>query len=347
MTSRTSSPASPASPARRRSLLLAATGAAVVLAAVASLGVGAVPVPPGEVWAALTGEPGDEIHRLIVVDLRLPRMLLAVLVGAGLASAGAGYQALFRNPLADPYVIGASSGAAMGATLALLARAAGEGESWLLPLAAFAGALGAVGVVWLLGGVGRRSSPITLLLAGVAVSTFLGACVSLLMILEDRSLRTIFGWLLGGLSGASWGQLAWSAPVILLGVAWTWGLARRIDVMTLGDDAARSLGLSLLGSRAALVVAASLTTAAAVSVAGVIGFVGLMAPHAARLLFGGRHHLLVPASCLLGALLMLLADGAARTLAPPQEIPVGIVTALVGGPFFLYLLRTATRGEIR
>lgn len=316
----------------------------LVALSAASLSLGAVRLSPGEVWVALM-EPSAVSHTsfLIVRELRLPRVLLAILVGAGLAGSGAAYQALFRNPLADPYVIGASSGAAFGAALAVMARGAGWGGAWLLPVAAFAGALAAVGLVWLLGGLGEHSSPITLLLAGVAVSTILGAAVSLLMILDDQSLRILFGWLLGSLSGRSWGPLAYGAPMIVFGLAWVWLLARPLDVLTLGDDAARSLGLSLSRSRLSIVAAASLTAAAAVSMTGVIGFVGLIAPHAARLVFGGRHALLVPASCLAGALLLLAADIAARTLAAPQEIPVGIVTALLGGPFFLYLLRTALR----
>lgn len=326
----------------RTALLLAAAALLLAVTAVLSLGIGAVDVAPARVWAVLVGGVGGP-EAVIVRQLRLPRVLLAVLVGAGLAGAGTAYQALFRNPLADPYVIGASAGASLGATLAVLARGSGLGAPWLLPAAAFAGALLAVAVVWLLGGVGERSSPVTLLLAGVAVSTVLGAAVSLLMILEDQALRTIFGWLLGSLSGASWRQVAMGSGAVAAGVAWIWLLARPLDALSLGDDAARSLGLSLWRSRLALIAAASLTTAVAVSLTGVIGFVGLVAPHAARLLFGGRHGVLVPASCLLGALLLLAADGAARTLAAPQEIPVGVVTALIGGPFFLYLLRSSLR----
>jgi iron complex transport system permease protein len=306
---------------RRVSLLLAAAGLALVAAALAGLKLGAVDLP----WTALPGllTAGDGgVEAVIVRDLRLPRVLLAMLVGAGLAGAGAAYQALFRNPLAEPFVIGASSGAALGATTLLVTGVAVA----LVPLAAFGGALAAVVLVYLL--------------AGAAVTTVLDAAVSLVMIVEDQSLHAVFGWLLGGFASARWDQLAWGAPMILAGIAWIWLLARPLDALSLGDETARSLGLSPLQGRVSVVAAASLATAAAVSVAGIIGFVGLMAPHAARLLFGARHRLLVPASCLLGALLVVAADLAARTVAVPREVPVGVVTALVGGPFFLYLLRS-------
>jgi iron complex transport system permease protein len=316
-------------------VLLGAAGLALLAAATAGLGLGAVDVPLAALPSLLmAGEEGG-VAATIVRDLRLPRVLLAMLVGAALAGAGAAYQALFRNPLAEPFVIGASSGAALGATAVLVTGVAAP----LVPLAAFAGALAAVVLVYLLGGVGGRAGIVTLLLAGAAVTTVLDAAVSLVMIVEDESLQAVFGWLLGGFAGARWGQLAWGAPMILAGVAWIWLLARPLDALSLGDETARSLGLSLLQGRLSVVAAASLATAAAVAVAGIIGFVGLVAPHAARLLFGARHRLLVPASCLLGALLVVVADLAARTVAVPREVPVGVVTALVGGPFFLYLLR--------
>ncbi|HEX7183785.1 MAG TPA: iron ABC transporter permease [Thermoanaerobaculia bacterium] len=318
--------------------LILVLSTALLLVAVASLGVGSAEISAGRILTILTG-PETSLERTILLQLRLPRILLAILVGAGLASAGTAYQVLFRNPLADPFVIGASSGAALGATLAILAGWGIDMGIGALPLTAFLGSLAAVALVYLLGGSGAYASPLTLLLAGAAVSTVVGSLVSLLMILYDQSLGVIFNWLLGGLATATWQEIGYGAPMISAGVLWLWFLSRPLDALALGDDEAQSLGLSVIGFRSAIVFGATITTAAAVSMAGIIGFVGLVAPHAARLVVGTRNSRLLPASCLLGALLLLLADDAARSLASPQEIPVSIVTALIGGPFFLYLLR--------
>lgn len=335
------------SPGRCAALLVGLTG---LLAGVAvlSLLVGSAEIPAGRALVILIGsEPS--LDRTILLHLRLPRILLAACVGAGLAGVGTAYQALFVNPLADPFVIGASSGAALGATVAILLRAGGgDGGPGLgtLPLAAFLGSLAAVGLVYLLGGGrqgGAGASPLNLLLAGAAVSTIVGSLVSLLMIFHDRSLGVIFNWLLGGFSSATWRNLGYGAPMIGLGLLLLWSLSRPLDALGLGADTASSLGLSVVGCRVALVLAATLSTAAAVAVSGIIGFVGLVAPHAARLVVGGRHARLLPASCLFGALLLLLADNAARSLAAPREIPVSILTSLFGGPFFLYLLRRRAR----
>jgi iron complex transport system permease protein len=323
---------------RSYAFLLLGLSAALALAAVFSLAVGSTDIPARRTLEILTTS-GPSLERTILVDLRLPRIFLAIVVGAGLAGAGTAYQGLFLNPLADPFVIGASSGAALGATTSILLNLGA------LPLAAFLGALGAVGLVYLLGGSGGggASSPLGLLLAGAAVSTIVGSLVSLLMILNDKSLGVIFNWLLGGLSTATWRELGYGAPMIGAGLVLLWLLSRPLDALALGDDTASSLGLSVAGFRFAIVLAATITTAAAVATAGIIGFVGLVAPHAARLIVGGRNARLLPASCLFGSLLLLLADDAARILAEPREIPVSIVTALVGGPFFLYLLRRRGR----
>jgi iron complex transport system permease protein len=328
-------------------LLVAVLCAALLLAAVGSLLVGSAEIPARRTLALLFSS-GPSLERTILLELRLPRIVLALLVGAGLAGAGTAYQGLFLNPLADPFVIGASSGAALGATVAILLG----GSTWgtgALPLTAFCGSLGAVGLVYLLGGAsGARSSPLGLLLAGAAVSTIVGSLVSLMMILHDQSFGVLFNWLLGGLATTSWREIAWGGPMIAAGVLSVWLLARPLDALGLGDETAQSLGLPVTGFRLAIVLAATIATAASVALAGIIGFVGLVAPHAARMLVGGRNGRLVPVSCLLGALLLLLADDAARSLAPPQEIPVSIVTSLVGGPFFLFLLRRSSRaGGVR
>lgn len=315
----------------------------VLLAAVASLGIGAVSLSPADVMTALAApRTAEPTTGLILWDLRLPRILLALLVGASLAGAGAAYQGLFRNPLADPFVIGAASGAGLGATVAIALGAGQAAVSGpLVQLAAFMGALVAVALVVTLGTLGAGASQaVTLLLAGAAVSTVLGSAVSLVMLLRDESIQVIFAWLLGGLATGGWPQLAATAPVVGIGLASIALLSRPLTALALGEESARGLGLSLPRLRLGAVVAATLTTAAAVAAAGIIGFVGLVAPHAARLLCGGRYERLLPVACLLGALLLVAADTFARTVAAPLEIPVGIVTALIGGPFFLYLLRS-------
>jgi iron complex transport system permease protein len=294
------------------------------------------------VLRALLGSPDARPTDVAIVrDLRLSRVLLAALIGAGLAASGAAFQGLFRNPLADPFVVGASGGASLGATLAIVLglnwRWAGFGP---VPLAAFGGALLAVFVVYNVAQVGGQTTAIGLLLAGAALSTLLSAMVSLLMLLSDETLHEVFAWVMGGLSGRSWPQLWSSGPYLLFGLAALWLAARPLDALACGEETAQSLGLSIKSARAIVVGAASLATAAAVAAGGVIGFVGLVAPHIARLLFGATHRRVIPASALIGMLLLLLADDLARTVIAPVELPVGVVTSLLGGTFFLYLLKT-------
>lgn len=321
----------------------------LIVTLVFSLGLGAVPLTPGQVLDTLSTQilrnvAPSKIDVTIVWDLRLPRALLAALIGAGLAGAGAAFQGLFRNPLAEPFVVGASGGAALGATLAITAGLRWSGAGFgPVPLAAFVGALLAVAVVYTVAETGGQASAVALLLAGAALSTLLSALVSLLMLLNDHALMEVFAWLMGGLSGRSWPHLRATAPYLIPGLGALWLLARPLDALATGEETAQSLGLSLVRARGAIVAAASLTTAAAVAAGGIIGFVGLIAPHAARLLFGANHARLIPSSALLGALLLLLADDLARTALAPVELPVGIVTALLGGPFFLYLLKTRQR----
>ena len=320
----------------------------LLAALVLSLGVGAVYVPPRQVLHALLGSPDARPTDVAIVrDLRLARVLLAALIGAGLSVSGAAFQGLFRNPLADPFVVGASGGAALGATLAIVLglnwRFAGFGP---VPLAAFAGALLAVFVVYSVAQVGGQTTAIALLLAGAALSTLLSAMVSLLMLLSDETLHEVFTWVMGGLSGRSWPHVWSSGPYLLAGVALLWLAARPLDALACGEETAQSLGLSLTYARGIVVGAASLATAAAVAAGGVIGFVGLVAPHIARLLFGATHRRVIPASALIGMLLLLLADDLARTAIAPVELPVGVVTSLLGGTFFLYLLKTRQR-ELR
>jgi len=320
--------------------LLGTLGLAIVL----SLGVGAVDLPPDRVLGWMIGLPHNPLsptELVIVRDLRLARVLLAPLIGAGLAAAGAAFQGMFRNPLADPFVVGASGGAALGATAAITMGFQWSGAGFgPVPLAAFVGALLAVGIVYLVAEAGGTPPVVALLLAGAAFSTLLSALVSLLLILSDQPLYEAFAWLLGGLSGRGWPHLRASGPYMLIGIIALCALARPLDALACGEETAQSLGLPLSQARGAIIAAASLTTAAAVASGGIIGFVGLIAPHIARLIFGSNHARLIPASAVLGAFLVLLADDAARTILAPVELPVGIVTALLGAPFFLYLLKT-------
>ncbi len=307
---------------------------------VGSLGLGSVRVTYDDVVGAFTESVPRSTAATIVRELRVPRILLAALVGWALGTAGAGFQGLFRNPLADPFVIGASSGAALGATLAIVLKWTGEWAGLsLVPISALGGALLTVSCVYLLASVGRQVPMVSLLLAGVAASSFVGALVSLLMFLRQEELVTIFGWILGSLSGRGWSELRSAAPLVLLGSTLLWLLARPLDALAFGEEAATALGLPLSRIRGLVVLAATLTTAAAVAASGIIGFVGLIAPHFARRLIGARHAYVVPASGLVGSLLLLVADDVARSVAAPVELPVGVVTALIGAPFFLVIVK--------
>jgi iron complex transport system permease protein len=322
----------------------------LVAAMVAGVALGAVPIGPGEVLAALgrslRGETGGLADALIV-QVRLPRVILAALVGASLAGAGALHQALFRNPLADPYILGVSSGAGLGAVLAITLTAS-AGITVLrfgaVPLAAFVGALLTMLLVVRLASLGgRRLEATSLLLAGVALSYTLSAITSFVMVFGHEQMAAIVFWMMGGLGSASWAYVAMVAPMFVLGILGPLLSTRELNLMLLGDERAGHLGLSVERFRLAMLAAASLLTAAAVAVAGLIGFVGLMTPHIVRFLLGPDHRRLIPASLLTGAIVLVLADVVARVVLRPIEIPVGIVTAVLGGPFFIWLLARRTR----
>ncbi|HZW29723.1 MAG TPA: iron ABC transporter permease [Isosphaeraceae bacterium] len=291
-----------------------------------------------------TWTPQDEA---ILLDLRLPRVIGAALVGLALAATGTLFQGLLRNPLADPYVIGTSGGAALGAVIGLILA----GPVMILgfgavPLAAFVGALGATALVYRLARVGRRTPAVTLLLAGIAVSTVLTYLVSLLLILNDRlmlNLPRLYGWLLGGVAVSAWIQLAVVGPVILLVTVVSFGLTRSLNAFGLGEEAAERLGIPVERDKLLIIAAGSLLTGAAVTISGLIGFVGLIVPHAMRLIAGPDHRRLLPYSALAGASFLVVADLLARTILAPVELPVGILTAFIGGPYFLYLLRASRR----
>jgi cobalamin transport system permease protein len=342
-----------AKPAGLRPAWFAGGIVAVVVAVVAGLALGPVSLPPGSVAAELLNLlPGVRIHSglndrevAIVTQLRLPRVVLGLLVGGMLAMAGAAYQGVFRNPLADPHLLGVAAGAGLGVTAVIATRTAtGDATSNLpigVPLAAFVGAVGAVALTWILGATGGRSrTPATLILAGVAVSAFLAAAQTYLMQRHVDSLREVYSWLLGRLATAGWHDVLLVLPYAAVTGAIVLSQRRELDVLTVGDEEATSLGLHPQRSRYLLLIAASLGTAAAVSVSGLIGFVGIIVPHTLRLLAGASYRSILPLSVLFGGAFLALTDLVARTVAGPAEIPIGVVTAFLGAPFFVLVLRT-------
>jgi len=276
---------------------------------------------------------------VIVLQLRLPRVLLAAVVGAGLAAAGTVFQGLFRNPMADPAIIGVSSGAALGAVVVIAAGASAAYGGSAVPVAAFAGALATAFLVYRLARVGPVVQVATLLLAGIAVAAVISGAMSLVMTFSGEEIRNIYFWLLGGLGDRGWSSLIAVAPLIGLGVGASLALVGDLNLVTLGEERAAQLGVELDRFKRRALTVGALLAAASVSVSGVIGFVGLMTPHLLRLVVGADHRRLLPASLLGGPVLLILADLAARTAVAPEELPVGAVTAVLGGPFFLYLLR--------
>jgi len=325
---------------------------AVLVAGVAGVALGPASLPPGSVAVELLNLiPGvrldsglNEREIAIVTELRLPRVVLGLLVGGMLALAGGCYQGVFRNPLADPYLLGVAAGAGFGVTVVIAVRGTAADLPVTVPLAAFAGAIGAVLLTYLLGvSGGRDRTPATLILAGVAVSAFLSAGQTYLLHRNLDSIHEVYSWLLGRLDTSGWHDVllmlpyaAATATVILLH-------RRELDVLSVGDDEAASLGLHPQRSRYLLIVAASLGTAAAVSVSGLIGFVGIIVPHTVRLLAGASYRAILPLSMLLGAAFLAATDLAARTVAAPASIPIGVVTAFFGAPFFVLVLRAAKR----
>ncbi len=338
-------------PRARRPIALA-IGGAVALVVIAMLGIalGSVTVAPGDTIGILVSrllpleiaQTWSATAETIVWELRLPRVLEAGTVGVGLAIAGATFQGLLRNPLADPYVLGTASGAALGAAVAVLIPVRIELLAFgLLQILAFLGALGAVTLVYRLSRTSGGSPLTSLLLTGYALGSLLAAALAMAMYLSGAALRQIFAYLLGSFDSASWGELAGAVPIIAFGTALILVRARSLNGLLLGDDAAAHLGVDVGRERAILLALASLITAAAVSVSGLVGFVGLVVPHVVRLLVGPNNRVVLPLSAIGGAILMIGADLVARLLG---ELPVGVITASVGAPFFLVLLRRAQRG---
>lgn len=279
-------------------------------------------------------------YETIVWDIRLPRVILAGVVGAALAIAGATYQGLFRNPLADPYLIGVAQGAALGAVIGFLLPVSLKGFGiGTVPLLAFAGALLSVAVVYMLARVGKTIPVTTLILAGVALGALLGAIVAYLAITSGPMLRGIMFWLIGSFSLSQWSEVQVVIPIVIIGTAVILLFSRSLNIMQLDEAQAQQLGINVERLKIILLAAATLITAAAVSFVGIIGFVGIIIPHAVRLIWGPDYRFLLPLSILSGAIFLILADIVARTIAMPSEIPIGVVTAICGAPFFLYLLK--------
>jgi iron complex transport system permease protein len=293
-------------------------------------------------WLASLIPRGDwpENYETIVFQMRLARVILAALVGAGLAASGVVLQGLFANPMADPYILGISQGAALGATAAMLSGVGLQALGiYAVPLIAFGAGLATSIMVYNLAKVGSRVQMSTLLLAGIAVGFFLSAITSYMMITNGQNVHQILFWMIGGFAGRGWDHIKVLLPYFIIGYTLMHIYARKLNVILLGEEPAQHLGIDVEKMKKVLLVAATLTTASAVSVSGVIAFVGLIVPHAVRLMVGPDHRILLPTSALAGAIFLIVADALARTAAAPEEIPVGIITALCGGPFFIYLLR--------
>ncbi|MCG3039217.1 iron ABC transporter permease [Streptomyces sp. S1A] len=331
--------------------------ALLVVSATAGLAIGSVRVPPGQVWGIVAHALGADwavpdwsrARETIVLDVRAPRVLLGAVTGAGLAVVGTALQALVRNPLAEPYLLGVSSGASLGAVAVIV-----FGVTWLGPVslsaAAFAGALGALLLVYVTARTGGRITSVRLVLSGVAIASVLTAVLNLLLLTTDRGneARAVLAWTLGGLGGVGWDTLWLPGAALLLGTAVLVVQARNLNLLLAGEEAATTMGLDVARFRARLFVLLSLVTGVLVAAAGPIGFVGLMMPHIVRLFVGGDHRRVLPTAALGGAVFLIWADIAARTVAAPMEIPVGVLTALCGGPFFLWLMRRdARRGTDR
>lgn len=349
MTGAVAAPARRRHPARLPLPWLGLAAVAAVVAVAGALTIGPYGVPPGRALLAVVDRvPGlsvdsglDGLESRIVTEVRLPRVVLGALVGAVLATAGGAYQATFRNPLADPYLLGVAGGAGFGVTVALTRAGSSLGGGGLgVTAAAFAGALAAVGLAY---GVSlrtdRTTSGPTLVLAGVVIAALFAALQTLLLQRDDEAVRDVYAWLLGRFNVAGWSEVRLLLPcaIVSLGVLLVAG--RRLDVLALGDDEAAALGIDVTRLRAAVIAAATFGTAAAVAVSGLIGFVGIVVPHVVRLWSGPSHRRLLPLAALGGAAFLTWADVVARTVLAPSEVPIGVITAVIGAPFFLALLR--------
>ncbi|MBL8090581.1 MAG: iron ABC transporter permease [Anaerolineales bacterium] len=311
----------------------------LIIAVIVSLAIGSVFLPLQDIFAVIQGS-GSDLATNILWKIRLPRTVLVALTGMALGGSGAAYQGLFRNPLADPFLIGISSGAGLGAVLAMSID--WTYSSWglmAIPLAAFISALLTVAVVYFLARVGQTTPITNLILSGVAVSAFATSLMSFLMLRSDGELRRAMSWLMGGSTQLGWEFILVILPYLLIGLGILVISGHTLNLLQFGDEQAQQLGLNVSRSKTIILIMASMATAAAVAFAGIIGFVGLIVPHVMRLWFGSDYRRLVPLSIIGGATALLFSDVIARVLLAPQEIPVGIITSLAGAPFFLWVLR--------
>jgi len=311
----------------------------LLLALLLSLAIGSVFISPKELWQVIIGN-GSEISTSILWKIRLPRTVLVALTGMALGGSGATYQGLFRNPLADPFLIGIASGAGLGAVIAMSIE--WPYSFWglmAIPMAAFLAALITVFIVYSLARVGQTIPTTNLILAGVAFSSFATSLTSFLMIRSTSEVRRALGWLLGGATQNNWNAILAMLPYLLIGISVLLFSGHALNLLQFGDEQAQQLGLNVTRAKRILLIASSLTTAAAVAFSGIIGFIGLIVPHLIRLWFGPDYKRLLPLSILGGGTALLVSDIIARILIAPQEIPVGIITALAGAPFFLWVLR--------
>ncbi|HNK62920.1 MAG TPA: iron ABC transporter permease [Anaerolineales bacterium] len=311
----------------------------LLIALILSLAIGSVFISPAEMWKILRGM-GEDKFAFIIWNIRLPRTVLVALTGAALSGSGAAYQGLFRNPLADPFLIGVASGAGLGAVIAMSIQ--WPYSFWglmAIPMAAFIAALLTVFIVYFLARVGQTVPTSNLILAGVAFSSFATSLTSFLMLRSTSEVRRALGWLLGGASQTGWTAILAMLPYVLIGLGILVFFGYRLNLLQFGDDQAQQMGLNVTRTKTILLIASSLATAAAVAFSGIIGFIGLIVPHLMRMWFGADYRQLIPLSILGGATALLISDILARVVLAPQEIPVGIITALVGAPFFLWVLR--------